>query len=77
MRLWQRLLEHEGIAAYAGEQMVSYAELRAQSQALAVQLWGASPRASGRQLVLLQADNSLPSLLNYLACLWAGHAVCW
>ena len=48
MRLWQRLLEHEGIAAYAGEQMVSYAELRAQSQALAVQLWGASPRASGR-----------------------------
>jgi len=75
MRLWQRLLEHDGIAAYAGEQMVSYAELRAQSQALAVQLWGASPRASGRQLVLLQADNSLPSLLNYLACLWAGHAV--
>ena len=40
-----------------------------------MQLWGASPRASGRQLVLLQADNSLPSLLNYLACLWAGHAV--
>ena len=75
MRLWQRLLEHDGIAAYAGEQMVSYAELRAQSQALAVQLWGASPRASGRQLVLLQADNSLPSLLNYLACLWAGHVV--
>ena len=75
MRLWQRLLEHDGIAVYAGEQAVSYAELRAQSQAVAVQLWGPSPLANGRQLVLLQADNSLPSLLNYLACLWAGHAV--
>ena len=75
MSLWQRLLEHDGIAVYAGEQAVSYAELRAQSQAVAVQLWGPSPLANGRQLVLLQADNSLPSLLNYLACLWAGHAV--
>ena len=75
MRLWQRLLEHDGIAVYAGEQAVGYAELRAQSQAVAVQPWGPSPLANGRQLVLLQADNSLPSLLNYLACLWAGHAV--
>ena len=55
MRLWQRLLEHDGIAVYAGEQAVSYAELREQSQALAVQLWGPSPLANGRQLVLLQA----------------------
>ena len=45
MRLWQRLLEHDGIAVYAGEQVVSYAELRAQSQAVAVQLWGPSPLA--------------------------------
>lgn len=75
MTLWQRLLAHDGVAVYADQQSVSYARLRTQSQALAAQLWGPSPQAAGRQLVLLQADNSLPSLLNYLACLWAGHAI--
>ena len=64
MSLWQRLLAHEGVAVYADEQTVSYAELRSQSQAVATQLWGEAPLAAGRQLVLLQADNSLPSLLK-------------
>ena len=32
MSLWQRLLAHEGVAVYADEQTVSYAELRSQSR---------------------------------------------
>ena len=45
MSLWQRLLAHEGVAVYADEQTVSYAELRSQSQALATRLWGEAPLA--------------------------------
>ena len=69
MSLWQRLLTHEGDAVYVGDQAYSYAELRARSAALASQLDG------DRRLVLLLADNSLPSLIHYLACLRTGHAV--
>lgn len=71
MSLWQRLLTHDGIAVYVAGEVVTYADLRQQSLALSQRLWGAEPR---RQLVLLRVDNSLPSLLHYLACLQAGHA---
>ena len=53
MSLWQRLLAHEGDAVYVGDQVYSYAELRALSTTLASQLGGE------RSLVLLLADNSL------------------
>lgn len=70
MNLWQRLLGHEGIALHAtGGVAVSYANLREQSLALAAQL------GPVRQLVLLQADNSVATLVQYLACLAANHAI--
>lgn len=68
--LWQRLLQHDGIAVHAAGQAVSYAELRRMSQTFALSL-----TTSTRELVLLQADNSLPTLVQYLGCLLAGHAV--
>lgn len=70
MKLWQRLLGHEGIALHAaGGVEISYASLREQSLGLAKQL------GPERQLVLLQADNSVTTMIQYLACLCANHAV--
>ena len=65
MRLWQRLLEHEGIAAYAGEQMVSYAELaqlRRAGAAGSTTRQGLPERASA-DLPALCDLNSPPALL--------------
>lgn len=67
MSLWQRILDHQGEAAYHQGRSISYPQLRAKAQTVQ-QLLGPS-----RQLVMLRADNSIDTLSTYLACLAGKH----
>lgn len=67
MSLWQRILRHQGEAAYQSGRSISYPQLRAKVETTR-QLLGPS-----RQLVMLHADNSIDTLSTYLACLAGKH----
>jgi long-chain acyl-CoA synthetase len=69
LSLWQRISQHQGDAVFQQEQSFSYEQLRHCVEMRVEQL------GMLRQLVLLRADNSIETLITYLACLAGKHPV--
>ncbi|SBT16342.1 Long-chain-fatty-acid--CoA ligase [Marinomonas gallaica] len=64
MQLIERIKQHTGIALVDAEQTVSYVQLVKQAEQVASQL-------AAHQLVALVMENSVVSIIDYLACLMA------
>ena len=64
MQLIERIKQHTGIALVDEQQTLSYSQLVAQAEQISVQL-------TAHQLVALVMNNSVASIVDYIACLMA------